>query len=133
MPISTASIGGSTTAQANNIGIQDFLKILTAQLNHQDPLKPVDNEQFIAQIAQFASLEQSRQQNVKLDQLLSAQSSTQSIGMLGRTVEIQKNGALFTGKVTSLGLDSGQPLLTITSNSGNVISDVTLSQIVNIR
>lgn len=133
MPISTASVSGSTITQSSNIGIQDFLKILTAQLNHQDPLKPVDNQEFVAQIAQFASLEQSRQQNLKLDQLLTAQASSQSIGLLGRTVEVIKNGAPLSGKVTALALDSGQPLLTLTGANGAVTTHITLAEVVSIR
>ena len=64
MTISTATaVGAPQAAQSSNIGIEDFLKILTSQLNNQDPLKPVDNQEFVAQIAQFATLEQSRQLN----------------------------------------------------------------------
>ncbi len=134
MPISAATVAGASPAgQSSNIGIQDFLKILTAQLNNQDPLKPVDNQDFVAQIAQFATLEQSRELNVKLDQLLASQSSTQSIGLLGKTVDINNNGALVSGHVTALGLASGQPLMTVTTTGGQFVSDVSLSQIINIR
>ena len=134
MPISAASaLGSSTAGQSSNIGIQDFLKILTAQLNNQDPLKPVDNQEFVAQIAQFATLEQSRQLNVKIDELLSVQSSTQSVGLLGKTVDINQNGRIVSGRVTALSLASGQPLLTITTSNGDFQNDVSLSQIINIR
>jgi flagellar basal-body rod modification protein FlgD len=134
MTISTATAAGMPPpSQTNTIGIQDFLKILTAQLNNQDPLKPVDNEQFVAQIAQFASLEQSRQQNLKLDNLLSIQSSTQSIGLIGRTVDIDDKGILTTGRVTALALASGEPLMTVTTSSGGFVDQVRLSQVLNIR
>lgn len=134
MTISAASTVGTTTAaQSSNIGIQDFLKILTAQLNNQDPLKPVDNQEFVAQIAQFATLEQSRQLNVKIDQLLSLQSSTQSVGLLGKRVDIDQGGSIVSGTVTALAMASGQPLLTITTASGQFQTDVSLSQIINIR
>lgn len=134
MPISTATAAGiGNAAQSNNIGIQDFLKILTAQLNNQDPLKPVDNQEFVAQIAQFATLEQSRQLNVKIDELLSVQSSTQSLGLLGKTVDIDQNGFLVTGRVSALSLASGQPMLTITTANGQFQNNISLSQIINIR
>lgn len=123
----------SAVQQSSNIGIEDFLKILTAQLNNQDPLKPVDNQEFVAQIAQFANLEQSRQLNVKIDELLSVQSSTQSVGLLGRTVDINLNGFLVTGTVSALSLASGAPLLTIRTASGAFQENVTFSQITNIR
>lgn len=134
MTISVASAtGASHAAGSSNIGIEDFLKILSAQLNNQDPLKPVDNAQFIAQIAQFASLEQSRELNVKIDSLLSSQSSTQSIGLLGKTVDANVDGQLMTGKVSAMSLSSGQPTLTITSSSGAFQDGIALSQVVNIR
>jgi flagellar basal-body rod modification protein FlgD len=134
MTISTAAaIGSPQASQSSNIGIEDFLKILTSQLNNQDPLKPVDNQEFVAQIAQFATLEQSRQLNAKIDSLLSVQSSTQSIGLLGRTVDFTQSGQTLSGKVTGLALASGQPMLSITTASGSVTDGVGMSQLVNIR
>jgi flagellar basal-body rod modification protein FlgD len=134
MAISAASAAGSAAvSQTSNIGIQDFLKILTAQLNNQDPLKPVDNEQFVAQIAQFATLDQSRQLNNKIDGLLSIQSATQSIGLLGKTVDIAHDGNTYSGQVTALALSSGQPLMTITMAGGQFLDKIALSEVVNIR
>lgn len=134
MTISTATaVGTPLAAQSSNIGIEDFLKILTSQLNNQDPLKPVDNQEFVAQIAQFATLEQSRQLNAKIDSLLTVQSSTQSIGLLGKSVDFTQSGQTLSGKVTGLELASGQPMLSITTASGSVTDNVSLSQLVNIR
>jgi flagellar basal-body rod modification protein FlgD len=134
MTISAATaVGPSQASQSSNIGIEDFLKILSAQLNNQDPLKPVDNTEFIAQIAQFASLEQSRELNGKIDSLLSSQASTQSVGLLGKTIDATFGGQLLTGRVTALSLTSGQPTLTVTTSSGAFQDGIGLSQIVNIR
>ena len=134
MTISAAiAVGPSQASQSSNIGIEDFLKILSAQLNNQDPLKPVDNTEFIAQIAQFASLEQSRELNGKIDSLLSSQASTQSVGLLGKTIDATFGGQLLTGRVTALSLTSGQPTLTVTTSSGAFQDGIGLSQIVNIR
>jgi flagellar basal-body rod modification protein FlgD len=134
MAISAASaVGASQVSQGGNVGIEDFLKILTAQLNNQDPLKPVDNEQFIAQIAQFATLEQSRQLNEKIDNLLLSQSSMQSVGLLGKTVDVTLDGLKVTGRISALSFASGQPLLTVTPESGAARDGITLSQIMNIR
>ncbi|NRR31458.1 flagellar hook capping protein [Oxalobacteraceae bacterium] len=130
---SSAAVGASGISQSSSIGIQDFLKILTAQLNNQDPLKPVDNQEFVAQIAQFATLEQSRQLNVKIDELLSTQSSVQSIGLLGKTVDVNQNGFILSGKVTALDVSSGTPLLTVTTATGAFQNNVSMSQLINIR
>jgi flagellar basal-body rod modification protein FlgD len=130
---STAAVGSSSLSQSSTIGIQDFLKILTAQLNNQDPLKPVDNQEFVAQIAQFATLEQSRQLNEKIDNLLTVQSSVQTLSLLGRTVDIDQNGFTVSGKVSALDVSTGNTLLTITTATGGVQSNISPSQIQNIR
>lgn len=130
---STAAVGATTTSQSSNIGIEDFLKILTAQLNSQDPLKPVDNQEFVAQIAQFASLEQSRQTGESVDSLLSVQSAVQSVGLLGKTVDIDQGSGSITGTVSALDLSSGSPLLTVTTSTGAVSTGVTLAEVQHIR
>ena len=130
---STAAVGSSSLSQSSTIGIQDFLKILTAQLNNQDPLKPVDNQEFVAQIAQFATLEQSRQLNEKIDSLLTVQSSVQSLSLLGRTVDVDQNGFTISGKVSALDVSTGNTLLTKTTATGAVQSNISPSQIQNIR
>lgn len=134
MTISTITAPGTSTAgQSSNIGIQDFLKILTTQLNNQDPLKPMDNQDFVAQIAQFATLEQSRQLNSKLDAMLSLQGSTQSVGLLGKKVDVEFNGSVVSGDITALSLASGQPIMTIKTALGEFRDGITLAQILNIR
>jgi len=130
---STAAVGAGPASQSSSIGIEDFLKILTSQLNNQDPLKPLENQEFVAQIAQFANLEQSRQLNVKLDSMLNYQSAMQSVGMLGRTVDVEQGSGLVTGKVTALDVSSGTPLMTVTTTSGSFLEKISLSQVVNIR
>lgn len=134
MAISSITAAGvGSASQSSNIGIQDFLRILTSQLNNQDPLKPVDNQEFVAQIAQFANLEQSRQLNGKIDDLLSVESSVQALGLLSKNVDINQNGFIVSGKVTALDMSSGTPLLTITTASGSFQNNVSPSQILSIR
>jgi flagellar basal-body rod modification protein FlgD len=133
MAIDATAATGTSSSPLGNLGIQDFLKILTSQLNNQDPLKPIDNQDFIAQIAQFTTLEQSQQLNQKIDQLLTQQSANQSVGMLGKTVEVTSNGSTVTGTVAAVSLSSGTPHLTITTSGGSTVSDISLSQVNTIR
>ncbi|MFB3901847.1 MAG: flagellar hook assembly protein FlgD [Acidobacteriota bacterium] len=46
------------TSQTSSLGKEEFLKLLVAQLSHQDPMEPKDSSEFVAQLAQFSSLEQ---------------------------------------------------------------------------
>jgi flagellar basal-body rod modification protein FlgD len=128
----SAAQSQDTSVQSSAIGQEDFLKILLTQLNYQDPLKPLDNQEFLAQMAQFSSLEQTRQLNDRIDTLLTIQSSTQSIGLLGKTVEISTEAGSATGQVTTLTFKDGQPLMTVKVGD-QFLTDVSLSQIVLIR
>jgi flagellar basal-body rod modification protein FlgD len=130
-PVSAAS--PATTSPASNLGLQDFLKILLTQLSYQDPLKPMDNQEFMAQIAQFTSLEQTQQLNDKLDQLITNQAALQSVGLIGRKVDIQTSTGQVTGTVASLSLHGESPLISVSVTGGSVIPDVSLSQILAVR
>jgi flagellar basal-body rod modification protein FlgD len=132
MATSAVSATSATTA-ANQISIQDFLKILVAQLNNQDPMKPMDNQEFVTQLAQFTSLQQTQEMNTKISSLLTQQATTQSIGLLGRSVDVNSNGTTSTGTVKGLNFVNGEPQLTVNLGTGAVLTNVTLSSIVSIR
>ena len=131
--IGAAAATSSVDLNANGIGLQDFLKILLTQLTYQDPLKPMDNQEFMAQIAQFTTLEQTQQLNGKIDALLSTQASLQSVGLIGRTVDITTTTGNATGTVSSLSLSGDTPLISIVTQQGASITDVSLSQIVAVH
>src|SRR5574337_881567 len=99
----TTQGGSPSTAASNQLGKNDFLKLLTAQLANQDPLQPVDNQAFIAQLAQFSSLEQLQNVSTKLDSLLAATSTSTQVtaaSLVGKTVAFDADG---------VDLSSGQP------------------------
>lgn len=123
----------SAVSQANSIGIQDFLRILSSQLNNQDPLKPLDNQEFLSQIAQFSSLQQSQLLNQKIDQLLFQQAATQSVGLLGKTITFVNGSGNSTGQVTGLSFDNGQASMAVTLSNNTVLQNINFSQIVTIR
>lgn len=130
---SVTATPSATTNQASNLGLEDFMKILLTQLQYQDPLKPMDNQEFMAQIAQFTSLEQTQQLNDKLDQLITNQAALQSVGLIGRTVDISTTTGQVTGTVASLSLQGDSPQISVTTTSGSTIANVTLSQILAVR
>lgn len=121
------------TLQGNAMGMEDFLKIMLTQLTYQDPLKPMDNQAFMAQMAQFTALEQSQQVNEKLSLLVANQAALQSVGLIGRTVDIVASGSTLTGTVTSLSLAGESPTLGITTTSGATLGGIGLGQVAAVR
>ena len=130
-----AAAASGTRIESLGLDLQSLLKIILTQLTYQDPLKPVDNFEFMSQLAQFTSLEQTRQLADKIDSLLLVQSSTQAVGLLGRQVDIsaQQGGSSQAGVVKAISFRSGQPLLTIEATAGQIITNVSPSQIIQVR
>ena len=133
MAIGAIGAASSATNATSSIGLQDFLKILLTQLNYQDPLKPMDNQEFMAQMAQFTTLQQTQQLSEKIDQLVANQAALQSVGLIGRSVDITTASGVVTGSVTALALQGDAPLLTVTTSGGTVLSDINLGQLAAVR
>ena len=131
--IGSIASSGSEVPSAASLSQEDFMRILLAQLQFQDPLKPVDNQEFVAQLAQFSGLEINRQQSEKIDQLLAIQAATQSIGIIGKTVEVASSAGTSTvGVVSAVSFRTGEPLVTITVN-GSALPDIPLSDIALVK
>ena len=133
MAIDAIGGAGSTNLQASSLGMEDFLKILLTQLTYQDPLKPMDNQQFMAQMAQFTSLEQTQQLNNKIATLITNQAALQSVGLIGKTVDITTSSGTATGTVSALSLSGDAPMLTVRTTAGATLSNISLSQLVSVR
>ena len=124
------SVSAADTANSSTkLNLQDFMRILITQLSNQDPLKPMDNTEFMAQLAQFTSLEQTRELNEKLGALLATQATAQSIGLIGRTVDVKGDSGPLSGQVTLLDLSGSEPRLTVKQASGALVDGISLSQI----
>jgi flagellar basal-body rod modification protein FlgD len=133
MTIGSVAAPAATGAASNALGLQDFMKVLLTQLTFQDPLKPMDNQAFMAQMAQFTALDQTQQLNQRVQQMLENEAALQSVGLLGRTVDVLANGVRSSGTVTAMALQSDAPLLTVSLSGGDVLNDVPLSQLLAVR
>ncbi|MFT4925217.1 MAG: flagellar basal-body rod modification protein FlgD [Phenylobacterium sp.] len=129
------SIGGNITTSAaatsnSAISQEDFIKLFLAQLNYQDPMEPLNNREFLAQLAQFSSLEQSRLSNESLTNLLAMNSSDQALSLIGKSADVDSDtGVRFRGTIEAVHYSSQGATLTLKSDTNEFLSDVSLSQI----
>lgn len=104
--VSTTTTTTTTETQGkSSLGKDDFLKLMIAQLQNQDPLEPMDGSQYSAQLAQFSSLEQMKNMNDTLKMSLDAnylltQSVTNSMtaGLVGKEVKVAVDKINYTGQ-----------------------------------
>ena len=80
----------------------DFLKLLITQLTHQDPTKPMEDKEFIAQMAQFSTLEQMNNMSSEFEKLARMLTSGNAMELLGKTVEIAEGNHTVTGIVEEI-------------------------------
>jgi flagellar basal-body rod modification protein FlgD len=117
IPTTSSLTGGGAAASAQKssaMGKDDFLKLMTTQLRRQDPMNPVDDTAFLAQMAQFTSLEQLTNLGAVASQQLSAEGVSQALALSGRTVDyVGTDGVVRTGVVEAVVFDGGVPQLTI--------------------
>ncbi len=88
-----------------SLGKNDFLKLLMEQLTHQDPSAPMNDQSFIAQMAQFSTLEQMTNMNESFNQLKQLLAAGQALNLLGKKVEIAEGENIVQGTVDAI---SGQ-------------------------
>lgn len=128
--IGAVSNGSIDIAQRAGLQQEDFLKVLLAQLTYQDPLKPLDNNEFIAQFAQLTNLQQTQAMSDKLDSLLTFQAGAQAVGLLNKSVNLQTETGSKAGSVIAIAFVSGVPNLEVRLfDDGTVLRGVTLGQI----
>ncbi|TAL22404.1 MAG: flagellar hook capping protein [Aquabacterium sp.] len=125
--------GVNDAIKSAGLSMDDLLKLLLTELTYQDPMKPVENKDFLAQMAQFSSLDTTRQLNENIQSMLSLQSLNQSVGLLGKTVDALTDTTSVSGTVTALNLSTGQPLITVKTAAGETIANIGLGQIQNVR
>ena len=105
---------GLSTTQNSSMGKDDFLKLLVAQLKYQDPDKPTDSSQFMAQTAQFTLVEKFEEMQKNTTELLSATRAQSATSMVGQKVTwTDGSGASRTGVVDAVSIAAGVPSLSV--------------------
>lgn len=138
-PINTHTVQGTKAADTTTdvLGKEDFLKLLVAQLQHQDPLNPLEGTEFTAQLAQFSSLEQLYNVNNNLGLLQNNQldmNNTQAVSMIGKTAWaygniFQKLETSSTDLHFGLGGDATEVYINIYTEQGNFIKTISAGEL----
>lgn len=138
VPVSSVTPGSEpaaaqTATSAFGLGFDALLKIILTQLTYQDPLKPMDNFQFVSQLAQFSQVQQGQTANERLQALTAMQATQQATGLLGKRVDIAAGAATLSGMVTAIALSNGTPGITIETDDNRTIAGLAIGNIVQIR
>jgi flagellar basal-body rod modification protein FlgD len=129
---STGSPAASTQAAGGKnaeLGKDQFLKLFVAQLQHQDPMNPMQDQDFMGQMASFSTLEQVTNMAKANEAIASNLSLTQSVGLLGRTVTWTDDAKVaHTGRVENVNhTKDGKTVLTVNGTEG--VDPTTITQI----
>lgn len=102
----SSTTAGTSTTEKNSLGQEDFLTLLVAQLQNQDPLNPTDATEFTAQLAQYSQLEQLFNLNTAMDQMTLAQNNSQRISalsLIGKEVLVSGDTFSFDKQAVEIG------------------------------
>ena len=121
----------SSAEKHGQLGKEEFLKLLITQLQNQDPLNPMDDKEFVAQLAQFSSLEQltNISEEVKTIKEHSTQDLAGAVGFIGKEIvvsgdQISKDGAQVSTMYYSMDEPAAKMFFNIFDSSGNMIRTV---------
>jgi flagellar basal-body rod modification protein FlgD len=129
LPATSSSTSSSTSTDTTTLAgnFQTFLTLLTTQLQNQNPLDPLDTNQFTQQLVQFASVEQQLKTNDQLSSLVSLQQtaqSTQALGFVGKTAVVSGNTAALTNSSATWDLTvptAANVTVTLTNSTGQTV------------
>ena len=127
-----SSLNSTNATSLPNAGIneQNFIQLFVSELQFQDPMQPLDNSQFLTQLAQFVGIEQQSEEITGINNLATLDASDQTVALLSHTVQVSNaDGSSTVGKVTGIQYSANGVQLTVTPSSGSVLTNVNLSQV----
>lgn len=114
----------------SSVNTADYMKLFMQELTYQDPLKPVDNREFMSQMAQFSALQQAQLTQESLTELVGMMSGTQTLMLMGKRVKVA--GSDDMGEVMGVMFQAQQePKIDIFMNGGHV--QKTLKDIIEVQ
>ena len=115
----TAATQAPQSGKNSELGKDQFLKLFVAQLQHQDPMNPMQDSEFMGQMASFSTLEQVSNLAAANERIATSLQSTNAIGLIGRTVTyVDGDDQVHTGKVEKVTTTDGKPVLTVSGTEG---------------
>lgn len=151
MSVSATSSSNSSTASEvtssgydafNDVGIEDFLKLMTTELQNQDPLNPMDNAQMLAQIGQIREIASNDSLTKTMESVMLGQNVATASGMLNQTIEAMDDaGVKFTGEVVKVTIADGVPTLNceevipeyVDKTTGKTVAEQTIEHTVKLK
>ena len=125
----TLNLQAQSALPEQTLNQQDFLKLLVAQMSAQDPMNPVSNTDFAAQMAQFSTLQTTQSMQTNLAGLESSQAVIQANSLLGRTVQVQSaQGVTDSGMVSAVEIKAGTPSIIVNGQSYGLSALLSVSQ-----
>jgi flagellar basal-body rod modification protein FlgD len=113
----------TSAAPTNTLGKDAFLKLLVAQLKYQDPMKPTDSAQFMAQTAQFTQVEKLEEIAQQNENNIRTQGLTTASALIGRNIKYQDaTGAVASGVVTGATLSADGVILKVSGKDADLTS-----------
>ncbi len=110
--------GASYKSSIASLDKDVFLRLLITELRNQDPLRPMEDKDFIAQLAQFSSLEQVQKMVAGFTELTKHQAVAKAFAMIGKSIEFtDSQEGQCTGKVTGVVFENGWPMLEVGSRT----------------
>jgi len=130
------SLGTAIDASDANFALnfQDYLQLLVTEISTQDPLNPVDNKEFITQLATYSQLNLMNSVSLLVGKLSESSNRQEVVSMLGKEVEvINDDGQRIIGEIVSAELSTATPSMTIKNSDGEFISNIQISSISLVR
>jgi flagellar basal-body rod modification protein FlgD len=113
-----AASGAPVSNPAGQLGQNDFLKLMIAQLQAQDPLQPANTNEYVTELAQFTQVEQTTN-------LANASELSGAVQLIGRTVNYSSGGGAGTGRVESVQSSAQGTTVTVEGTPGITLASIT--------
>src|SRR5579863_1306198 len=120
----------AATTSANTLGPNDFLQLLTTELQNQDPTQPTDPTQSVTQLAQMSQLQYQQQLSSAFQSFQSNFGVMQAASLIGKSATVNtgtsstgSNSSTVTGTISSIEVQGGQPFFTLVGSNGQTITD----------